>query len=214
MDSRDRILSRLPSQGERAQEAPPEPTGDMALPVDWTLQAAARLEKQGASVYQAENLTAARLHLVSWLQGRDVQAVIGWPPAEVGIPGLEDTLATLGVQWQVASLGEGPRSGRASSGWVVLTGAHGLIWPTGSLLFVNTPTTPLHPIAWAAAHVVVVLPDRVYPSLAAWRRAEQPRGTVVLMNAALRSWAFGAPPVPSRFSPPETHVVLVQTLGE
>lgn len=211
MSARERILHRLRAVSTAPPPQTEEAIPEAALPEAWCDVLAKRLEEEGLSVYRAATFAAARLHLAAWLQDREVAEVVGWPPSKVGVPGLAETLEALGIRWEVALP---PEEERPPTPKVAITGVHGVLWPAGTLLFVDSADTPIAPVVWAATHVAVVLPTAVYLSLGAWWRAVNPGGPVFAASGLARSWAFGVPPVAGGLTPRERHVVLVERAAE
>ena len=221
MDAREHILKRLQQATTRKAlyVTRPEPVPVVAAPATVREQQdlfCERARGQGATVYVADNVVDARLHLVSWLQEQGVDHVWRWDLAEVGVPGLDDVLRTVGVSWVVpdpARVASRDASVRQAAR-VGITGADAGIATTGTVVLSSGPGRPRTVSLLPETHVAVVLASRLFPTveacLSAWEALyhTQP-ANIVFVSGPSRTADIEMTLVMGVHGPRHVHVVLV-----
>jgi len=221
MDARERILKRLQQVAGRKDlyVKRPEPVPVVAAPATVKEQQdlfCERARAQGTTVYVADNVVDARLHLVSWLQEQGVECVWGWDPAEVGVPGLDDVLGTIGVSWIVPEperVTEGDAKARHEVR-VGITGADAGIATTGTVVLSSGRGRPRAVSLLPETHVAVLLGSRLFPTveacLSAWEALyhAQP-ANIVFVSGPSRTADIEMTLVMGVHGPRHVHVVLV-----
>jgi len=214
MNARERIMQRLRTPGKAPATHLPDEVGLPGGGYDLE-QLIAQWHAHGVPVYRAANLAAARLHLATWLQEQNIHTLVGWPEHAVGLPGLHETLHALGITWHLPPYAElEAMLLKRPEGLAGLTGVHGVVGPTGTLVLVDGPHTPLLPAIVPPVHVAVILPHHLFHSLRQWWHHYRPQTRVLTLQCVPRVWALGAPPVSSGLGPQRRYVIFVEDAEE
>lgn len=224
MSARDRILQRLQQAAVWSALSVPTPelVSVISSPIsgeEMQARFAEALQASGATCHVVRNPVEARLYLVGWVQALGADEVLGWAPAEVGVPGLETALQNLGITWTVPEVHPGKQAETPAGWWnasLGITGADAAIATTGTLVLRSGPGRPRVASLFPAMHLAVVFTSALFPTLEAWLAnwrppADTSAATVTLISGPSRTLAIEMTPVFGMHGPRRLHVVLVES---
>jgi L-lactate dehydrogenase complex protein LldG len=125
-----------------------------------------RLEALGATWERAENPVAARLALLGYLRDLGRNDILAWEPDALPIPGLAEALNDVGLRLMSTH-----RRHLNPELMVGLTSADAALADTGTLVLSPGPGRSWLPALIVLHHVVLLPIERIFPDMAAWRRA-------------------------------------------
>ena len=186
-----------------------EPAAAQMAPVDVLSNV---LRARGVDVYRAPTAVAARLHIASQRQEWTPTTVGGWDEERMGMDGLADALAAVGV----SLLGEASAlqsDGRIARAWfaadVGIVSATAAIADTGTLVIASEPPPPLV-AGIAPRRVVVMLPARgIYPTWDSWASTATVNDALLLSGPS-RTFTVGGKEVNAGLGPEHIHVIIVE----
>lgn len=198
------------------------------------LRFGAQLQKLGGAWERVDGPVTARLALVTNLQEAGVQRILSWPAGSLPVPGILESLQTLGVQVLVPNLPRAaptgaPRSQARGQQFaaevegidVGLTSADAGFAASGTLLFRHGPGRPMLASQLSRRHIVLLPASRLFASLAAWlagptQAGEAPasilahRSGVTLLTGPGRSRDIELAPALGVHGPRQLHVMVVE----
>lgn len=189
-----------------AAEAPHQPPAHVLAPsADLVDQLVGELTKLEATPHCCDSDTAALERIRQVLTAEPAAPVLAWPEAEIGLPGIDGLLASLGLMRL-----DGPRGGvplsRMADARVGITGVDAAIAESGTVIVGGGPGRGRLPSLLAPVHVAVVRRSQIVRGLGeALARLRQRDGTSLLERRSSLTCITG----PSRTA----DIELTLTLG-
>jgi L-lactate dehydrogenase complex protein LldG len=233
MSDRDLILGRIRRGLEQSgpmlrREAdafpPPQPHGpfvasDLA-PID---QFAEELEKLQGHIHRCATAADALAKLRDLLVAHDATSALHWDPAELPIPGVEQTLRELGIASAEGMLvGAADRQARVQAldeVPICISGADAAIAESGSIVVVSGPGRGRAASLLAPVHIAILPADRIARTLPDafdllyarfGRDLIQRRSNVTIISGPSRSADIEQTLTLGVHGPKEVHVVVVE----
>ncbi len=169
------------------------------------------LRQRGVEIYQTDTPVAARLHVATVLQEMGADLVVGWDEEDLGLDGLVDALAAVGIRYR------GPDSayragGQVSHEWaqarVGVVAARAALAGTGLLVLEGSPRKPLAAALLPQALFVLVPADQIYSSWSEWPQGESMENAL-LVGGPTRTLAIAGEEVAPGVGVEEVHVIVV-----
>ncbi len=211
-----RILTRLGTEAllspPRVEgvppSSPPPPPSTPALPSSASpLKRLASLwAPRGWGIEVEDNPVAARLTLISYLQEHHIRHVVGWAPEAVGMEGLPEALADVGIQWHNAV--DNPT---VEEPFVGLVKAEAVTTENGTVIIRSAADMPLAPMFHAETLIVMVERERMVPTWEDALSVLPTQATFVLLADRPHTFALDGMPHPTPFGPQRLHLVIIQS---
>jgi len=172
------------------------------------------LEALGASWELEANPIAARLALLRYLQELKRPEILAWRPEALPLPGLAEAMAGIGL-----TLIPTQRRNLNPNLLVGITSADAALADTGSLVLHLQEGRSWLPGLITLHHVALLPLDRLFPDMAAWRRAwmrtrPQDLASTLIITGPSRADDIELHPHRGMFGPGRQHVILYHASGQ
>lgn len=155
------------------------------------------------------------------IRERDADRVLAWEAAQLPAPGVLDALRAAGLRVEAGAVpadeGRAARLNDLETISVGLTGADAAIAQTGTLVLLAGPGRPRLAAMSVRTHIVLITPEQLHPTLAAWLAGRpglaadlQARSAAVLITGPSRTADIEMTLTVGVHGPGEVIVILIQ----